>query len=163
MPSVAIHPPERVQNSSSKFDPSNPLPGLLQTPSGLAIIEIQGTINLPGLPHVSSDSEDEADESTTEIPVGRIVFPLFQAGVDPDDKAWMKRVYMYVGKHQRVTGEVKALAKPFAVVKKRSGGHVTNHSKPHDDPEDLEIVEIIKYKILFASRPEPVGGEQSVT
>jgi chromosome transmission fidelity protein 8 len=78
----------------------------------------------------------------------------------------MKRVYLYVGKHQRLTGEVKKLPKAIAVIRKcdnraedemeLDGKEV--YSEGSGSPgEQLEVVEIVKYKILFASRPEPVG------
>lgn len=78
----------------------------------------------------------------------------------------MKRVYLYVGKHQRLTGEVKQLAKAIAVVRKREArvadkmeldGKETLSEESEHSGEQLEIVEIVKHKILFASRPEPVG------
>lgn len=78
----------------------------------------------------------------------------------------MKRVYLYVGKHQRLTGEVKQLAKAIAVVRKHEarvsdkmeldGKEIPPEESEHSG-EQLEIVEIVKHKILFASRPEPVG------
>lgn len=71
---------------------------------------------------------------------------------------------MYIGKHQRMTGEVKKLGKPLAVIRRReteeniaidgSGAHTT---------EQLEIVEVVKYKIVFAHRPEPVSAELART
>ena len=60
----------------------------------------------------------------------------------------MKMVYLYVGKHQRLTGQVKKLPKAMAVLRKKEA-----------DTESLEISEIIKYKIVFSQRPEPVGEE----
>jgi chromosome transmission fidelity protein 8 len=66
----------------------------------------------------------------------------------------MKRVYLYVGKHQRLTGEVKKLPKAIAVIQKRK---VQGGDHKEGGREDLEVVEIIKYKILFSTRPEPVG------
>ena len=59
----------------------------------------------------------------------------------------MKRVYLYVGRYQRMTGEVKKLPQPLAVVQKR----------PNTDSDELEIVEIVKFKLLFKNRPEPVN------
>ena len=91
----------------------------------------------------------------------------------------MKRVYLYVGKHQRLTGEVKILPKAIAVVRRRERGASTVTATATDvmeldgqetaaakgeegeesrSSEQLEIVEIVRYKILFAGRPEPVGG-----
>ena len=132
MPSIPLHVastthPNRVENS---------LPKLLQTPAGLAILEIQGTINLP-----------TALPSSSTTPVGRLVFPGHS--VDATEKAWMGKVHLYVGQHQRLTGEVKKLPNPVAVIRKRIEGT--------DQIEELEIVEIIYYKIIFSNRPEPVG------
>ncbi|KUJ13467.1 uncharacterized protein LY89DRAFT_558325, partial [Mollisia scopiformis] len=137
----------------------NPLPQLLQTPSGLALLELQGTINLP-----SQDEEDtrfvskNGEAISKETPIGRLVFPDY----DPQNAsgtAWMKRVYMYVGKHQRLTGEVKKLSKALAVIRKRKNESADPMEVDGDDEEridELEVVEIVKYKILFSTRPEPV-------
>ena len=59
-------------------------------------------------------------------------------------------MHLYVGKHQRLTGEVKKLAKPLAVVGKREG--------LVEVVEELEIREVVRWKVLFSTRPEPVGG-----
>lgn len=116
------------------------MPQLLHTPSGFAIVEIQGTVN-------TSRTNDNANA------IGKIVFPHYEPGMANQDKSWHKRVYLYVGKHQRLTGEVKKLAKPIAVIRKIAG--TGNDSAP----EELEIAEIVYWKLLFAHRPEPVGGE----
>lgn len=79
-----------------------------------------------------------------------MVFPHYTPGIsDPNGGAWMKRVYFYIGKHQRMTGEIKKLAKPLAVLRKAEG-------EGKEDGE-VEVVEIVRYKILFGSRPEPVS------
>lgn len=68
----------------------------------------------------------------------------------------MKKVYLYVGKHQRLTGEVKKLAKPLGVIRKAERDE--NHSDDSQSgEEELEIVDIVKFKLLFSGRPEPVG------
>ena len=51
-----------------------------------------------------------------------------------------------------MTGEVKKLAQPLALVQRRQK-EMTSDS----DGEELEIVEIIKYKLFFKNRPEPVN------
>lgn len=61
------------------------------------------------------------------------------------------RVYLFVGKHQRLTGEVKKLPKPLAIVRRKTQAEGV-------EGESLEIAEIVRYKLLFAHRPEPVGG-----
>lgn len=130
----------------------NPLPKLLHTPAGLAIIELQGTINLP----YHSDADAIATEGRPrETPIGRLVFPDYVEGTE--GQAWMKRVYLYVGKHQRLTGEVKKLPRALAVIRRRTEGVETDVGEDGEG-EELEIVEIVKFKILFATRPEPVGA-----
>ena len=101
----------------------------------------------------------------------------------------MKRVYLYVGRHQRLTGEVKRLGKPLAVLRKRGtrgeggggGGEEEDEKEKEEKEADegameggdegttgegrgsgmaeeaLEVVEVVQFKILFTSRPEPVG------
>ena len=140
MPAVSLQAPDPTRASGTR----NALPQLLQTPSGLAIVELQGTVN--------STLSDEQHAPNGAIPLGKLSFPLYDASLPESDTAWRKRVYLYVGKHQRLTGEVKKLAKPVAVIRKRQ---VTSDS----EMEELEIAEIVYYKVLFAHRPEPVGGE----
>ena len=145
MPSIILHPP----NKGRKHDAANPLPQLLQTPSGLAIVEIQGTVN-----STLTSSQHESDGS---LALGKLEFPLYDAAnTAPEDTAWQKRVYLYVGKHQRMTGEVKKLPKPIAVVRKREN----EGDGSAGGGEELEVAEIVYWKVLFAHRPEPVGAVQ---
>lgn len=67
----------------------------------------------------------------------------------------MKRVYMYIGKHQRMTGEVKKLPKAFAILKRKE----SEQAEESEQQEELEIVDIVKHKIVFSQRPEPVSQE----
>ncbi|KAB8072892.1 chromosome transmission fidelity protein 8 [Aspergillus leporis] len=151
MPTIRLHP--RVSSSSL----SNPLPQILQTPSGLAILELQGTINVPPQ-EVEAESITPTDDThgpsipTFETPIGKLMFPDYSPQTTVlDDSEWMKRVYLYVGRYQRMTGEVKKLAQPLALVQRRQ------KSSSDGDGEELEIVEVIKYKLFFKTRPEPVN------
>ena len=155
-PTVKLHP--QPSNPDAAVD--NPLPQLIQTPSGLAILELQGTINLP-----QTDPEAAEGEDTQEVSIGKISFPDYHPDIqDPASTSWMKRVHLYVGHHQRLTGEVKKLPRAVAVVRRRekrvrqgSGGPV------EEQGDNLEVVEIVKYKLVFSSRPEPVGTEAALT
>ena len=145
-------------SSASNFDSltqtANPLPQLLHTPTGLALLELQGTINLPAREDVSvsEHSDSQSQRIQTQTPIGRLVFPDYNPALKgEEDKAWMKRVYLYVGKHQRLTGEVKKLPRAIAVLRRRVV-----------QQEELEVVEVVKWKILFSSRPEPVGGHEEI-
>lgn len=95
----------------------------------------------------------EAGSTGKEIPIGRLVFPDYVEG--EEGQTWMKKVYLYVGKHQRLTGEVKKLPRAVAIIRKRKGAD--RGMDGVDGQEELEIVEIVKFKILFSTRPEPVG------
>lgn len=161
MPSVPLLTKSISQPDSASSSGENPLPKLLQTPSGLAILEIQGTINIPE-DIVTSESQGDAApiDGTHDTTVGRLILPEYSADSgDSNNTAWMKRVYLYIGRNQRLTGEVKKLPKPLAVIRKvpnsPNDGDMEGSDAP---PEQLEIVEIVRLKILFASRPEPVGG-----
>ncbi|KAJ5762440.1 uncharacterized protein N7511_005822 [Penicillium nucicola] len=159
MPSIKLHPSSgsSVTKASNPQAPPNPLPPLLQTPTGLAILELQGTINVP-----TSNNEDEMTDgpnstsistdpsSTFETPIGKLMFPDYSVH-NPDDTKWMKRAYLYVGRYQRMTGEVKKLPRPIAVLQR-------HQSESSGNEEELEVVEIVRYKIFFKSRPEPVNN-----
>lgn len=160
MPSVPLHPP--VPSSPLTATPPNPLPPLLHTPTGLALVEIQGTIHFP-----------PPSSLATSTAVGKLVFPLYNPLLHgEEDTKWMKRVYLYVGENQRMVGECKKLGRPFAIVRKRGGGGgegdaegeegamegVQRRGAGEGDGEELEIVEVVKYKVVFSGRPEPVGG-----
>nr|XP_001401969.2 sister chromatid cohesion protein Ctf8 [Aspergillus niger CBS 513.88] len=152
MPSIPLYP--RASNPSARVN--NPLPQLLRTPSGLALLELQGTINLPPQDNVENNESSSNPNAAPvfETPIGKLMFPDYSPQVTaPDDTKWMKRVYLYVGRYQRMTGEVKKLPQPLAVVQRRQ----KEPGATADDREELEIVEIVKYKIYFKSRPEPVN------
>ncbi|BDD58266.1 hypothetical protein MAP00_003560 [Monascus purpureus] len=181
MPSIPLHPHPSTLNANTNTAIDNPLPPLLQTPSGLAILELQGTINIPSSvqePVKSDMSRLPFSQGVTfETHVGKLMFPDYSPHHDKDDKKWMKRVYLYVGRYQRMTGEVKELSNPVAVIQKRprrdiGKGNGKGEGEMDVDSEqvaapssegvegdelELEIVEIIRYKLLFKSRPEPVN------
>ena len=145
MPAIPLHLPnnDRVADSGGAIQV---LPQLLQTPSGLAILEIQGTVNTPAISPTDSSA------------IGKLVFPQYDASKSAHDTSWHKRVYLYVGKHQRLTGEVKKLAKPLAVIRRRQVSNGAEDALTSDN-DQLEIAEIVYYKLLFAHRPEPVGSD----
>ncbi|KAI0506587.1 putative sister chromatid cohesion protein Ctf8 [Xylaria bambusicola] len=149
--SVTLH----LRTPTDQAPSSNPFPQLIHTPSGLAILELQGTINLP-----QSDQQD-SEGGCPELEIGRISFPDYHPETqDASSTAWMKRVHLYVGQHQRLTGEVKKLPRAMAIIRKRQTSNLdveTAGPSSEDAREDLEVVEIVKYKLMFSHRPEPVG------
>ncbi|KAI1655734.1 hypothetical protein F4813DRAFT_366119 [Daldinia decipiens] len=146
--SIKLYP---RKNGTETADQS-PLPQLLQTPSGLAILELQGTINVP----------ENNEGNTQEVNIGRLVFPDYHPETqDASSTAWMKQIYLYVGEHQRLTGEAKKLPKAMAIIRKRTKSEedveMADETSSSSTVEELEVVEIVKYKIVFSQRPEPVG------
>lgn len=78
-----------------------------------------------------------------------------------------------------MTGECKKLGKPVGIMRKRerrgsagiSGngigqeedvemGGVDGQGEQRAVEEELEIVEVVRYKIVFSARPEPISGVQ---
>jgi chromosome transmission fidelity protein 8 len=169
MPTIPLHLPQRTTSTSTSLSSNsdlNPLPPLLHTPTGLALLELQGTVHFP--------PPNDASPSTR---VGNLVFPLYNPELNGEaDTKWMKRVYLYIGENQRMAGEVRKLGKGFAVVRRverRGGGDVEMQGVEGVDDqrvegddggtqEELQIVELVKHKIVFSTRPEPVtkGGEE---
>jgi chromosome transmission fidelity protein 8 len=146
MPTIPLHP----RPSSTSSPTENPLPELLHTPSGLAILELQGTFHFP-----------PSSDPTGSTQLGKLVFPLYNPSInDPSDTKWMKRVYFYVGKGQRLMGECKKLGKPLGIVRKVERDTEMGGVEVGMREEELEIVEVVRYKIVFSNRPEPVGGGQ---
>jgi len=142
MPSITLHPTPLSTPSTT----TNPLPPLLQTPLGLAILEIQGSLNIPAS---SSTSE-------TSLQIGSLSFPLLAASQDGgvSEGPWMKKVWLFVGRNQRLTGEVRKLGKPVGVVRRRVGGENEKEGRGEGGEEELEIVEIVRWKLFFGARPE---------
>ena len=140
MPSVPLH--TGSNGTSPTLSRSSPLPQLLNTPNGLAIIEIQGTLNMPQANNDSAPSQ----------PIGRLVIPNQEAGAISDTKegAWMKKVYFYVGQNQRLVGQVQKLAKPLGVLRKAGD----ESGMTYEGSQALEISDIVRWKIFFGGRPE---------
>lgn len=137
MPTIDLCPPETTTTAAVP----NSLPPLLQTPFGLAMIEIQGTLNIS---HPSADPIQA---------IGRLVFPNIPVGTipSPEDTKWTKKVLLYIGKNQRLTGEAKKLPKPLAVIRKKEKSGDDDAGSTGDE---LEIMDIVRYKLFFGGRPE---------
>ncbi|KAI9888604.1 MAG: hypothetical protein M1814_006620 [Vezdaea aestivalis] len=139
MPTIPIHPP-----SSISSPPCSAVPPLLCTPHGLLLLELQGTLNIPSSLHTLPAS--------SRPPIATLTFPT-AAFSTSEPGAWQKQVYLYVGANQRMSGEVRKLGRPLAVVRRRVG--------VEGEGEELEIVEVVRWKVVFGGRPEPVGvGEE---
>lgn len=67
-----------------------------------------------------------------------------------------------------MTGECKKLLKPYGVIRKRGKTDVENvdmggiEQEDGAQEEELEIVEVVRYKVVFSARPEPISGVAEV-
>lgn len=117
-----------------QFPESTSLPKTLQTPFGLALVEIQGTIQVGDSPLVTSNlSLDEATLDLGRCKVGEISF------TDTNE------ALLLVGKHQLLRGKILKLPSPLAVLKIDPSAR-----------KDIPVVGIVEYRLLFNNRPEPV-------
>ena len=65
-----------------------------------------------------------------------------------------------------MVGEVRTLPKAIALIRKREESAAddtewesSGRSKEGREQEELEIAEVVRWKIIFGGRPEPVGAE----
>lgn len=177
----------------------NALPSVLKTPSGLALLEIQGSIYVGSRPLIDfghglgllqetqqdEDNEEEDknylhfDNSTVELQkLGRFDFSNLEKGGN--------EVLLYIGDHQRLRGKIVQLKTPLAVLQMNPHQNCDGHSMGQDNDVnmappssnvsidstrdnyhrqvaydekanvEIPILEIIRHKLVFATRPEPV-------
>lgn len=123
-------------------------PKTLQTPSGIALLEIQGIIHigdkqLTGEGGFSLDSQTEDEKLNLSEPelVGEFIFSN-----DND-------VVLNVGKYQRLRGSIQKLKKPLALVKIEDPDRKIENE---DENREMKLVEIIYHKLVFSAMPEPI-------
>lgn len=148
MPTIPLH----ISPLSSPAPIANPLPELLHTPSGLALVEIQGTLNMPDQHVHDDDNNDDDEESMSTAGRGSTHIGKFVFAPTMDAASGKQRVWLYVGRHQRLSGEVRKLPTPLAVLRRRGG-------IAGAEVEELEIAEVVRYKVVFSQRPEPVTDQ----
>ena len=146
MPTIPLHPPPTTAPAATPTD-NPPLLLPLQN-NALALLELQATLHLP--PCTSSTSPP--------IPIGHLcpaTGTAAAAGVPAVDGA---RVDLCTAT-QRMTGVVRALRRPVAVVQARGGGDGDTDGDGGDADElALQVVRVVRFKVVFAGRPEPVGA-----
>lgn len=130
MPSATLIFNARRDNSTSV---ESPLPQFIQTPSGLALLEIQGKLNLPA----HNDGYNGKHEIGT---------------LNMSDKtAWL-----WIGNHQRMEGKIVELTPPLGILKRADNYKDTNNLGGNPDGSAVEFVDVIRHKIVFNTRPEPM-------
>lgn len=147
MPTTRIECLLERDSTSSKSD------NLIFTSHGLAVLEIQGELNLPldyptGKPQTPEDFEYlnnfiTVDDIYHAVKFGNLVF-------DPNDD---KKVTLFIGKSQRLLGSIVKLQTPLAVMKVPIN---RDENDMDDDKDVIKIVDIVKAKLIFKQRPLPI-------
>ncbi|KAK9459303.1 Ctf8-domain-containing protein [Lipomyces oligophaga] len=141
MPSALLSLDTRLDASTERSQ-TDLLSQVIQTPSGLALMEIQGLLHIA--PLKSDDLEEEAE-------IGRLTFE----GQVP---------WLWIGNHQRLEGKLVDLKQPVGVMRRQDDPHDLHlHNRNSDDSGNgygnhVEFVEVIRRKIVFSTRPEPLVG-----
>lgn len=168
----------KKQTYSPEKTKESVLPKVLQTPSGLALLEIQGTIHIGKRQLTSSgglgletqddevkedDDEDMSDGDDEIEEVGKFDFSDLEKGGS--------EVVLQIGKFQRLRGKLIKLKMPLAVLRidpvtsesdeppvTQEAKEQSYHSIANDRDAEVEvpILDIVYHKILFATRPEPI-------
>lgn len=101
-------------------------PPIVNTPSGVALIEIQGTINVGSRPLTSSELHLSVNEDEEESGVQALEFEpsAYERTIGRFDFSRMEQtgeVVLDIGHHQRLRGKVVKLKSPLALVQMNPG------------------------------------------
>ncbi|KAG5518588.1 hypothetical protein PMAC_002984 [Pneumocystis sp. 'macacae'] len=66
-----------------------------------------------------------------------------------------ERVYLTIGYH-RLEGKIETLIQPFAILRRQNKENIESNDKESNQDEIFNVLEIIRKKIIFNLRPEPV-------
>lgn len=127
---------------------------IVSTPLGLSILEIQGELNLPSRIPDDKDNCDVAylqnfvtvDEIYEAVKFGRLV-------IEGESSA---KATLFIGSSQRLLGKIVDLDPPLAVLKIPRKGELTNVSGNQERSDEIDMIDIIRKKIIFQERPLPI-------
>ncbi|EGW32087.1 uncharacterized protein SPAPADRAFT_50681 [Spathaspora passalidarum NRRL Y-27907] len=122
---------------------------LISTPLGLTILEIQGELNLPThVPNVAiTESNREYIENFIKVDEIYDAVKFGRLEIDADET----KVTLFIGKSQRLIGNIVKLDHPLAVLRVP-----VKTDDMTDDDEKIRLVDIVKKKMIFKQRPLPI-------
>ena len=136
----------------------------VMTPHGLAVLEIQGELNLPDHRPVGTTQTPQTNDSPY-ITVDDI-YDAVKFGHLEFDKKDESKVTLFIGKSQRLIGNIVKLDTPLGLLKiPLSGANGMNleddqNDKDKDDAsestEKVQMIDIVKAKMIFKHRPLPI-------
>ncbi|CAI4039564.1 hypothetical protein SMKI_08G2320 [Saccharomyces mikatae IFO 1815] len=107
------------------------------TPLGITMLEIQGELELPS-DFISLAKEDSQHDGRFSVQDGQTIIRFGSLQIDGE------RATLFVGKKQRLLGKVTKLDVPVGIM----------HFSSKDNK--VELVDVMKYKIIFKDRPLPI-------
>lgn len=150
--------PDILNNNSSAQDDNN---NLIFTPYGLMLLEIQGELNLPiEFPQGQPKTDEDREYLNNFITINEIHHAVKFGNLVFDEKDNSK-VTLYVGKSQRLLGNVVKLSTPLAVLKiplkNEDEMMLDNDDNANQQEEELiKLMDIVKAKVIFKQRPLPI-------
>ncbi|KAK6202784.1 chromosome transmission fidelity protein 8 [Scheffersomyces amazonensis] len=125
--------------------------GIISTPHGLSIIEIQGELNLPSYAPSKEDyTEEHKDYYQNFIKIDDIYDAVKFGQIEYDAKDPQK-VTLFIGRSQRLLGSLIDLDTPLAVLR-----IPVNKENSDNINENIKIIDVIKKKMIFKQRPLPI-------
>lgn len=124
------------------------VPSILKTPTGLLLIEVQGTLHIGQKALVSSgslglDANETVSKASHDL-IGVFDFSELEKGG--------KEIVLNVDQHQRLRGKIVKLKDPIAILRTDAISDSTNP----DEPPEIPIVDIVEFKAVFSNMPEPI-------
>lgn len=127
------------------------LPSVLQTPSGLILVEVQGTIHVGAHTLVSTEGlglNSQSENAPAEEKSVRFL------GTFDFSQVEKKEITLVIDEHQCLRGKITKLKAPLAVLK------MDNATRDGDggtsDQISIPIMGLIESKVVFSTRPEPI-------
>ncbi|GMM35944.1 Ctf8 protein [Saccharomycopsis crataegensis] len=129
------------------------LPPFIRLPEGLVMIELQGTINKPTkVPaHYDEDKEDfiKTKSGHDAVKIGKLRYDFN----DPS----AKKVELLIGTSQKLIGSIKKLDKPMGILQfPKMDNHSNISDRQYLKTQQVQVVEIIRHKLVFTNRPVPL-------
>ena len=137
---------------------------LIFTPYGLMLLEIQGELNLPNeFPQGQPKTDEDHKYLNNFITINEIQHAVKFGNLVFDEKDNSK-VTLYIGKSQRLLGNVVKLSTPLAVLRiplknedeMMVDSNNDNVNKFKQEEELIKLVDIVKAKVIFKQRPLPI-------
>ncbi|CCE73188.1 Piso0_000211 [Millerozyma farinosa CBS 7064] len=120
---------------------------IITTPFGLALLDIQGELNIPD--RISEEADSISGGTGAYITIDEIYHAVSVGKLHINENN-PREATLLVGKSQKLIGTVDDLKPPLAVMR------IPNREQEAQAGEQVKIVDILRKKVVFKNRPLPV-------